>query len=152
MPGLGDNILGLARLRKQRDSALANLAEPLRLTLVAPTGPNPGDLRMLAYTPPGLPPRAPLVVVLHGCTQNAAAYDHGAGWTTLADRHGFALLFPEQQRGNNPNLCFNWFNPEDVTRGQGEAASIRAMIDQVVHAHALDAQRVYVTGLSAGGR
>ncbi len=130
---------------------MANLAEPLRLRIVAPAGRNPGDLRMLTYVPPGLPEGAPLVVVLHGCTQNAAAYDHGAGWSTLAERHGFALLFPEQQRSNNPQLCFNWFHPEDVTRGQGEAESIRAMVEQMLRTHPIDPRRVFITGLSAGG-
>ncbi len=151
MPGIGDNILNLARLRQKRETAIANLAEPLRLKLVAPTGPNPGDLRMLTYVPPGLPPGAPLVVVLHGCTQNAAAYDHGAGWSVLAERHGFAVLFPEQQRANNPNLCFNWFQPDDTTRGQGEAESIRAMVEQTLATHGLNPRRVFITGLSAGG-
>jgi len=89
--------------------------------------------------------------VLHGCTQNASVYDHGSGWSRLADRHGFALLFPEQSRSNNPNLCFNWFNPEDVTRGRGEAASIAAMVDRMEKAHGIDPKRVFVTGLSAGG-
>ena len=130
---------------------MANLAEPLRLKLVAVKGLNPGDLRMLTYVPPGLPPGAPLVVALHGCTQNAAAYDHGAGWSTLAERHGFAVLFPEQQRGNNPNLCFNWFSAGDITGGQGEAESIRTMIVQMIEADGLDARRVFITGLSAGG-
>ena len=151
MPGLGDNILGLARLKRQREEALANLAEPLRLRLVAPLGPNPGDLRMLTFVPPGLPEGAPLVVVLHGCTQNAAAYDHGAGWSTLAERHGFALLFPEQQRSNNPQLCFNWFQPDDVARGHGEAESIHQMVKQLVATQKLDPRRVFITGLSAGG-
>jgi feruloyl esterase len=99
----------------------------------------------------GLPPGAPLVVVLHGCTQTAQGYDDGAGWSTLADRHGFAVLLPEQQRANNPNLCFNWFLPSDTTRGKGEALSIREMIDRAVADHGLDASRVFVTGLSAGG-
>ena len=76
------------------------------------------------YVPPGLSGPAPLVVVLHGCTQNAAVYDHGSGWSRLADRHGFLLLFPEQQRANNPMLCFNWFSGNDSQRGMGEAASI----------------------------
>ena len=151
MPGIAENLLGLARLKRQRDAALANLAEPLRLTLVAPTGRNPGELRMLTFVPPGLPPGAPLVVVLHGCTQNAAAYDHGAGWSTLAARHGFAVLFPEQQRGNNANLCFNWFHDDDTRRGQGEVESIRGMVEQTVATHRLDPRRVFVTGLSAGG-
>ena len=151
MAGIGDTIAGLALLRKKRDAVVANMAEPFRLTLVAPTGRNPGDLRMLTYVPPGLAPGSPLVVVLHGCTQNAAAYDHGAGWSTLAERHGFALLFPEQQRGNNPSLCFNWFQPDDVTAGQGEVESVRAMTEQMIEAHGIDRRRVFVTGLSAGG-
>lgn len=116
---------------------------------------NPGRLNARAYLPDGLKRGAPLVVVLHGCTQNAAAYDHGAGWSQLADRAGFALLFPEQRRGNNPNLCFNWFSRKDTARGEagrgGEAASIAAMIGAMVSEHDLDPARVFVTGLSAGG-
>ena len=122
-----------------------------RLTDMAVTGPNPGELKARIHVPDGLEPGAPLVVVLHGCTQNAAGYDHGSGWSTLADRHGFALLYPEQQRSNNPNLCFNWFLPEDISRDGGEALSIRSMIAQMLEAYDLDAGRVFVTGLSAGG-
>ena len=151
MAGLGDNILGLAKLRRAKETLAANLAEPGRLKLIAPAGANPGGLRMLTYVPAGLAAGAPLVVVLHGCTQNAAAYDHGAGWSTLADRHGFALLFPEQQRANNANLCFNWFQAADTTRGAGEVLSIRDMVTQAIALYALDPARVYVTGLSAGG-
>ena len=112
---------------------------------------NPGNLLARTYVPKGVKAGAPLVVVLHGCTQNAAVYDHGSGWSQLADRHGFVLLFPEQQRANNPMLCFNWFSGNDSQRGMGEAASIRAMVDTVTKAHDLDRSRVFVTGLSAGG-
>lgn len=112
---------------------------------------NPGDLRARYYVPEGLAGPMPLVVVLHGCTQNAALYDHGSGWSRLADRHGFALLFPEQQRANNPSLCFNWFLVGDTRRGMGEAASIRAMVDAMRKAHRIDDSRIFVTGLSAGG-
>lgn len=113
--------------------------------------PNPGDLIGRCYVPEGLKGPAPLVVVLHGCTQNAAVYDHGSGWSALADKHGFILLFPEQQRANNPMLCFNWFSGNDSQRGMGEAASIRAMIDAMKKAHDVDPKRIFVTGLSAGG-
>jgi poly(hydroxyalkanoate) depolymerase family esterase len=112
---------------------------------------NPGNLRARRYVPGGLEGPAPLVVVLHGCTQDAAVYDHGSGWSTLADRHGFILLFAEQQRANNPMLCFNWFSPADTRRGSGEAASIKAMIEAMKAAHDIDPARVFVTGLSAGG-
>src|SRR3954453_14498114 len=151
MAGLGETVFDLANFRRVKETVMANMTEPGRLRLLAPTGSNPGALRMLTYVPPGLPPGSPLVVVLHGCTQNAAAYDHGAGWSTLADRHGFALLFPEQERGNNSNLCFNWFEPGDVKRGQGEVLSIRQMIGQMVALHELNPSRIYITGLSAGG-
>jgi poly(hydroxyalkanoate) depolymerase family esterase len=117
----------------------------------APFAPNPGNLRMFRYLPRGLKAGAPLVVVLHGCGQSASGYDLGAGWCQLADQLGFAVLAPEQKAVNNPNTCFDWFNPADITRGQGEAASIAAMIQTVIETHRLDAGRVFITGLSAGG-
>ncbi len=91
------------------------------------------------------------MVVLHGCTQTASGYDRGAGWSNAADEHGFAVLFPEQQRANNPNLCFNWFSPADTSRGKGEASSIRQMVTAMQARHGIDPDRVFVTGLSAGG-
>lgn len=124
---------------------------PDRLRDLGAFGPNPGGLGARIYIPEGLPARAPLVVVLHGCTQTAAGYDHGAGWSRLADEAGFALLFPEQRPANNPNLCFNWFSADDTGRGLGEVESIRRMIDRLVADRDLDPGRVFVTGLSAGG-
>jgi poly(hydroxyalkanoate) depolymerase family esterase len=106
---------------------------------------------MYSYVPDGLARSAGLVVVLHGCGQTAAGYDLGAGWSTLARHFGFALLLPEQQAANNANTCFNWFNPGDIARGKGEACSIRQMIARMVVDHKLDPQRIYITGLSAGG-
>jgi poly(hydroxyalkanoate) depolymerase family esterase len=106
---------------------------------------------MFTHVPAGLAPGSPLVVVLHGCLQDAESYDRGAGWSTLADREGFALLFAEQGRDNNPNACFNWFRPDDVRRGGGEAASIAEMIGHAVAAFGIDPGRVFLTGLSAGG-
>jgi poly(hydroxyalkanoate) depolymerase family esterase len=114
-------------------------------------GSNPGTLRAKIYIPDTLPSGGALVVVLHGCTQTAASYDHGTGWSRLADELGFALLFPEQTRANNPNLCFNWFSPQDNRRDQGEALSIRQMIATLVDEQDIDPGRVFITGLSAGG-
>ncbi|ESX63834.1 hypothetical protein X759_33005 [Mesorhizobium sp. LSHC420B00] len=90
------------------------------------------------YLPDELPKGAPLVVMLHGCTQTAAAYNRHSGWSRLSDETGFALLFHEQQRGNNPSLCFKWFQPDDAKRGSGEALSIRQMIKTMVVTHGLD--------------
>jgi poly(hydroxyalkanoate) depolymerase family esterase len=114
-------------------------------------GSNPGALRMFSHAPEHVPAGSALVVVLHGCTQTAGSYDHGAGWSTLADRYGFTLLLPEQQHSNNPKGCFNWFQRGDIQRGRGEALSIRQMVAKMVHDHDIDRRRVFVTGLSAGG-
>lgn len=116
-----------------------------------PPRPNPGKLRGRFYVPADLAEGSALVVVLHGCTQDAAGYDRGSGWSQLADRHGFALLFPEQARENNPNLCFNWFMPGDIRRGGGEPASIAAMIEAMCAQHPINRDRIFVNGLSAGG-
>ncbi len=124
---------------------------PGRLTPLTGFGTNPGALLGYAHVPRDLPASAPLVVVLHGCTQTAAGYDQGSGWSQLADRAGFALLFPEQTRANNPNLCFNWFASEDTGQLGGEAESIAQMTETMIALHGLDRQRIYVTGLSAGG-
>ncbi len=151
MPGLGETLFDLTQMRRAREGSPQPAPSSPVLVAMTPSGRNPGGLRVRTYVPPGLPPGAPLVVVLHGCAQTAAGYDHGAGWSTLAERHGFALLFPEQDGGNNPNLCFNWFQQEDVTRGRGEALSICEMIGQMLATYKLGPSRVYINGLSAGG-
>jgi poly(hydroxyalkanoate) depolymerase family esterase len=82
---------------------------------------------------------------------SAADYDRGAGWSTLADQYGFALLMPEQSRQNNLTRSFNWFEPADTQREEGEAHSIMQMVEQMVSDHHIDRTRIFVTGLSAGG-
>jgi feruloyl esterase len=157
---LGKTFRNLAKNRNHWVKLFGTVAAPgstmpeavaSRLREVTGFGSNPGQLRMLTYVPENLPASSPLVVVLHGCTQTAAGYDHGAGWSTLADRYGFAVLFPEQQRANNPKLCFNWFQSGDIQRDQGEPLSIRQMIERMGRDHGIDRSHVFVTGLSAGG-
>src|ERR671921_341639 len=99
------------------------------LTEVTGFGTNPGALRMFTYVPTGLPTNRPLVVALHGCSQAASSYDNETGWTKWADAYGFALVLPQQVRGNNASTCFNWFNPEDQTRDSGEPLSVKQMVD-----------------------
>ena len=120
-------------------------ASAASITEVTGFGTNPGNLRMFRYVPDGLPAGRPLVVALHGCTQDAAGYGTASGWVALADRYRFSVLLPQQQSANNLNKCFNWFQTADTTRGQGEAASIAQMITKMA------AGSAYVTGLSAGG-
>jgi poly(hydroxyalkanoate) depolymerase family esterase len=143
--------LRLRASRKGRSAFAPPSAVEDRLSDLGGVRDDPGNLRARCYVPAGLERPAPLVVVLHGCTQDAAVYDRGSGWSTLADRHGFLLLFPEQRRANNPMLCFNWFSAADTRRGMGEAESIRSMIEAMARAHRVDPERIFVTGLSAGG-
>ena len=124
---------------------------PTRLRELTGFGANPGNLRMFAYAPERLPPNAPLVIALHGCTQTADEYDRGTGWSSLADRLGFAIVYPQQQPTNNPKSCFSWFLPGDIARGRGEALSIKEMIEHAIKTFAADRSKIFVTGLSAGG-
>lgn len=122
-----------------------------RLSAFSSFGSNPGDLDAQIHVPAEVAEHAPVVVVLHGCTQNAAGYDRSSAWSKAADHYGFIALFPVQRRTNNPNLCFNWFSPKDARRGRGEALSIAQMVDAVHARHNTDPTRVFITGLSAGG-
>jgi len=154
MAGLGATLINLARYRQlqaaSKQQPLPYGGVPHHLIETPSFGSNPGNLRMWSYIPDALPRAAPLVVVLHGCTQSAASYDLGSGWSSLAAQFGFAVLLPEQQRANNPNLCFNWFVPEDMQRESGEMLSIRQMIEHMIDEYGIDRQQIFVTGLSAG--
>jgi poly(hydroxyalkanoate) depolymerase family esterase len=160
MTGLKGTLANLANLRGRFERLLAGAAKgggpktkftARHLREVTSFGSNPGNLRMLTHMRRNLADAPALVVALHGCTQIAADYDQGSGWSELAYTHGFAMLFPEQKRANNPNNCFNWFLPSDTRRDAGEALSIRQMIDQMVEEHGVDRRRIFIVGLSAGG-
>lgn len=118
---------------------------------VASFGSNPGNLAMYTYRPGGLLDGAAAVVLLHGCTQNAATYFEHSGWRTFADRWHFALILPEQRTANNASSCFTWFEDGDAGRDRGEALSVRQMVAYAVAEQRLDPGRVFVSGLSAGG-
>ncbi|MEO6083777.1 MAG: PHB depolymerase family esterase [Umezawaea sp.] len=126
-------------------TAITPSAHAASITEVTGFGTNPGNLRMFRYVPDGLPAGCPVVVALHGCTQDAAGYGTASGWIALAGRYRFSVLLPQQQNLDNFNKCFNWFQASDTTRGQGEVASIAQMITKMA------AGPAYVTGLSAGG-
>ena len=142
----------ITRLTALGQRPIGAAGDPARLRELTDFGPNPGALRAFCHVPAGLEDDAPLVVVLHGCTQTAAGYDRGSGWSDLADQLGFAVLFPEQQRANNPEPVLQLVQPRrHARRGAGEPLSIRHMVAAMVERHRLDPARVFVTGLSAGG-
>ena len=130
------------------------VAVPARAATLNPVtgfGSNPGNLAMYHYKPDGLANGHAVVVLLHGCTQNASGYFTNSGWRKFADQHGFALVLPQQSSSNNPLSCFNWFQAGDIARGQGEALSIRNMVAHAVSNLGASGSRVFVSGLSAGG-
>lgn len=131
--------------------ALAPGASAASLQQVTSFGSNPGALTMWSYRPDNATAGAPLVIALHGCTQDASTYLTGSGWRELADRNGITVVLPQQSTSNNMNKCFNWFQSGDVTRGQGEVASIASMVSHAVSAYGADPARVYISGLSGGG-
>ncbi len=107
--------------------------------------------RYRVYRPTGaaLQHGLPLLVMLHGCGQDAQALADSTRMNALARRQGFVVLYPEQDRLANPQGCWNWFDTSSG-RAQAEAASILAAIDQACLLHGADRQRVAVAGLSAG--
>lgn len=132
-------------------SATAAACQPSTFAPLEATAGNPGNLTFLQYpVETRLAPGAALVVILHGCGQDAGDFAVDAGWTDAADEHGFALLLPQQAKRNNAMQCFNWFNPEDAGPDGDEVRSIMQAVDQMLSDRNLDPDRVFVTGLSAG--
>jgi poly(hydroxyalkanoate) depolymerase family esterase len=104
------------------------------------------------YVPPGHHGQPlPLVVMLHGCTQNPDDFAAGTGMNELAMEREFFVLYPAQSQTANPSRCWNWFKHNHQQRGRGEPALLAGMTREVIARHPIDPQRVYVAGLSAGG-
>lgn len=92
----------------------------------------------------------PLVVMLHGCTQDPDQFSAGTQMNTLADSEKFLVLYPEQPSSANSNKCWNWFETAHQSRGSGEPALIAGLVNQVKANYTIDDNRVFVGGLSAG--
>jgi len=104
------------------------------------------------YVPPQAGQRPlPLVVMLHGCTQDPGDFAAGTRMNDLAQARGCFVLYPAQSSRANPQRCWNWFKHSHQQRGRGEPALLAAMTRHVMARHEVDACRVYVAGLSAGG-
>lgn len=105
----------------------------------------PGATQAAAPTP------LPLLVLLHGCKQDAADFAQGTAMNQLAEQKKCIVLYPEQLSKANSMRCWNWFDTAHQTHNAGEPGMIAALTRQVIKSHQADPARVYVAGLSAGG-
>lgn len=107
------------------------------------------------YVPPHLagstPAPRPLVLMLHGCTQNPADFAAGTQMNDLARREGFVVVYPAQTAHANSQKCWNWFKKQHQQRGRGEPALLAALVEHVARTENVDRKRIYAAGLSAGG-
>ncbi|HEY3598187.1 MAG TPA: PHB depolymerase family esterase [Paraburkholderia sp.] len=102
------------------------------------------------YLPSGRSLRgAPLVVMLHGCKQSIDEFAEGTRMNLLADRFGFAVVYPEQSKHVHAHRCWHWYDNSD-SAGGAEVLAVVSLVDALVAEHGFDAERVYVAGLSAG--
>ncbi len=129
-----------------------------------PARPRTGEFSAAHYAGPAgardyklfIPPAAgerplPLLVMLHGCTQDPDDFAAGTAMNEAALVHGFYVLYPAQSAQANPNRCWNWFKHNHQGRGRGEPELLAGMTRGAMARHAIDPARVYVAGLSAGG-
>ena len=93
---------------------------------------------------------APLVMMLHGCTQTPDDFAAGTRMNALADAHGFLVAYPEQAPHANGTKCWNWFRPDDQSRDRGEPAILAGIAREIAANYDIDERRVFVAGLSAG--
>jgi len=114
--------------------------------------PAPDSLHFRLHVPAHLDgaTQVPLLVALHGCTQNAVDFAEGTRFDAIADRYGAIVVYPEQTDRANARRCWNWFLPENQSRERGEPAAILAVVEEIVERLNVDRSRIFVTGLSAG--
>ncbi|MEE7505074.1 PHB depolymerase family esterase [Methylobacterium mesophilicum] len=145
---------GLGADRDGRDVATpapARLPEGARFEARTFTG-AAGTRNYKVYVPSGYAGQAlPVVVMLHGCTQNPDDFAAGTRMNAVAEARGVLVVYPEQPRSANMQRCWNWYEPGDQQREGGEPALIAGIVRQVIADFSADDRRVYAAGLSAGG-
>jgi poly(hydroxyalkanoate) depolymerase family esterase len=127
--------------------------EPVAQTMLTGTFTSAAGTRdYLVYAPPARPMRAsPLLLMLHGCTQNAEDFARGTRMHLRAASESYVVVYPVQCARSNANGCWNWFRTADQQRNTGEAALLAALVSEMAGRYSCDPSRIYVAGLSAGG-
>ncbi|HEX2525383.1 MAG TPA: PHB depolymerase family esterase [Geminicoccus sp.] len=144
---------GLQGLFKGRMPAEPAVAVPDGATFVERSFANPfGSRTYKLYVPASARGGSlPLVVMLHGCTQNPDDFAAGTRMNALAEERGFLVAYPAQPKSANPNGCWNWFERAHLAAEQGEPSLIVGIVRQIMRDQPVDPDRVYIGGLSAGG-
>ncbi|MEO7207920.1 MAG: PHB depolymerase family esterase [Steroidobacteraceae bacterium] len=93
----------------------------------------------------------PLLVMLHGCLQDPDDFALGTRMNQIAEEQGIFVLYPAQSESANQTRCWNWFDAANQERDQGEPSIIAGMTREVIGTHYIDARRIYIAGMSAGG-
>ncbi|QOW20524.1 PHB depolymerase family esterase [Lysobacter ciconiae] len=141
-----------ARSATKTPGAAGQFKAPAGITLERSYTNAAGTRTYLLYVPPGLDlaTPAPLVLMLHGCTQDPADFATGTGMNALADQFGMLVAYPAQTARANGSNCWNWFRGQDQARGAGEPSILAGIVADIAADHRVDQARVYVAGLSAG--
>jgi poly(hydroxyalkanoate) depolymerase family esterase len=163
-PDLTETLLGF-RDRLPKLGPLSNLGDGLGSARQAPVfvpegarfeertfSNDVGSRTYKVYVPSGYSGQSlPVVIMLHGCTQNPDDFAAGTRMNEVAEEQTFLVAYPRQPQSANMQKCWNWFNAGDQQRGRGEPSLIAGIALQVVEEFSADPTRVYVAGLSAGG-
>jgi poly(hydroxyalkanoate) depolymerase family esterase len=148
LPGFGHAPAPFAKSRKAPPVPVPHGAAYLTRTFSCEAGSR--DYKV--YVPSHAEGRTlPLVIMLHGCTQNPDDFAVGTGMNRLSEEHGFIVAYPRQPMHANQSACWNWFNIKDQMRDTGEPSIIAGITRDIMAEFNVDAKRVYVAGLSAGG-
>ena len=146
LPRLG--LDALSNLRSLKAPKIPDGAQFLRRSYACAAGRRTYKLYVPQHQHQG---RRPLLVMLHGGTQDADDFAAGTRMNALAEKYGFVVAYPVQCRNANASLCWNWFKPEDQSRGAGEPSIIAGLTSEIISEFEIDPQRVFIAGLSAGG-
>jgi poly(hydroxyalkanoate) depolymerase family esterase len=145
-----DRVIDVGAMR-QPAPAVAPLPEGARF-ISGSYANHAGSRNYKLYVPSSYRGQAmPLLVMLHGCTQNPDDFAAGTQMNQLAEEMEWLVVYPEQTAGNNQSKCWNWFNAIDQQHGQGEPSIIAGIAQQIIDEYPVNQRQVYVAGLSAGG-